>query len=160
MRWLESLRGSTRRAVFLSDLACSARAEVRHVILASKPDGWGRWKRFRIGATHDDDLPLVFGVPLWQTSPKDQDFDEEDEVYSRKIILLWTDFAKSGTAALYRFPSRCTERQRKSVTLLRARDQVIKDWRHRQCDFLNKYFSYDGFAGAYRAAHAQQRRLF
>ncbi|XP_023230589.1 acetylcholinesterase-like [Centruroides sculpturatus] len=45
-----------------------------------------------MGVLHNEDLHFVFGRPLL----KQKDYTEEEVLFSRRIIQLWTSFAKTG----------------------------------------------------------------
>ncbi|XP_077564215.1 cholinesterase-like [Haemaphysalis longicornis] len=60
---------------------------VYHSTTATHVDPW-------MGLTHFEDVQYVFGVPLRDFSS--QRYSEDDKAFSRKIIHIWSTFAKSG----------------------------------------------------------------
>ncbi|XP_064477482.1 para-nitrobenzyl esterase-like [Ornithodoros turicata] len=123
---------------FFADRSCVGGAEVHRVVVAPQPEDWGEWDRIVNQATHFDDVPYVFGFPFTR-DPDDADYT--DQQFSKKIIRMWTDFAKFGATSMYKFPSRCLNGA--SVTLLPSREHFANNWRYSQCLYLNGILRYD-----------------
>ncbi|XP_065289972.2 carboxylesterase 1E-like [Dermacentor albipictus] len=128
-------------SVLFAKRLCRGRARVVHLLIA-EPAAAGHMRN----ATHGDDVPLVFGAPIASVVREGTASSAAggDVAYSRRVISIWTDFARKGFQALSaEFPAFCDPETNGTSSVL-FHDRVIRTrgWKQRQCDFLNRHMMY------------------
>ncbi|KAH6938673.1 hypothetical protein HPB50_011698 [Hyalomma asiaticum] len=129
---------------------CQMGAQAFHVIVGQKPRFWNPTSSFQARASHMDDLYFVFGSPVsrrlshnGRTSAYEADIITREAAYSRRVIRLVTDFAKSGANAQF-VKDLCKQycEGARSTEMFQG-IRTVSSWRAEQCEVQNKYLRYN-----------------
>ncbi|KAM3920536.1 cholinesterase-like [Leptodactylus fuscus] len=89
-----------------------------------------------MGVIHGAELPMLFGKPL--ISP--QQFTKQDQVFSRRLMKIWANFAKTGNPSddEFNWPQYSAEEQRYAI--LKDPIDVKQKWNNQKCQFWNSFY--------------------
>ncbi|XP_075137791.1 cholinesterase-like [Leptodactylus fuscus] len=90
-----------------------------------------------MGVAHGAELPILFGKPL--ISP--QQFSNQEQVFSRRLMKIWANFAKTGNPSddEFHWPQYSAEEQRYAILKVDRIDTKQK-WNSQKCQFWNSFY--------------------
>ncbi|XP_067128491.1 cholinesterase-like [Centruroides vittatus] len=92
-----------------------------------------------MGVLHAEDLHFVFGRPLL----KQKDYTEEEVLFSKRIIQLWTSFAKTGKPTYEGMEfewQQFDKKQRNSLSFTLGNIRRMKAEVEEKCEFWKEFF--------------------